>query len=80
MGSQERLPPRVVKQSTQVPTAEFRHDCHEHGVQVETMQKQNSEGLPALTPSNITAWLDCHPYLNVKHQRTPQGSRAGATL
>ena len=41
-GRQVRPPPGVVKQRTQVPTAEFGHDCHEHGVQVETMQQQNS--------------------------------------
>ena len=40
------------------------------------MEQQNSV-LPALTPSKITAWLDCPHYLNLKHQRNPQGSRCG---
>ena len=69
-----------VDQGTLVLTAEFGHDCHKLGVQIEIMEQQNSEALPALTPSKITAWLDCPHYLNLKHQRNPQGSRGGSTF
>jgi len=41
------------------------------------MEKRTPEGPPSLTPSKITAWLDCPHYLNLKHQRSPSGDRSG---